>query len=183
MGRFLIHSSLKLWGHEFWDIPIGIGPKREPLFGEQFSASLTHNHDHVIFAMKLGSYALGIDIEAKHRVKSEVGRQILTVQDESLLDSIEVNKDFSHQDLLTLIFSAKESCFKAFYPFFQEYFGMKDAFFKSINFEKQTFDMVVTKQFSSRATAQALVVEGSFIFDESNIFTYLRPLARAEFMC
>ncbi len=182
LGRYLIHRSLKEWGYDFWNLPIGIGEKRGPLFDARFSGSLTHNGSFAIFAMKLGEHTVGVDIESRGRVKQELSRHILTEEDERLLRTLEREGSYNRSDLLTLVFSAKESCYKGLFPFFEEYFGMKDAYFREINLQKRTFEMVVTKDFSRRKDIRPLLVHGHFLEDESNIFTYLDPIESSSLL-
>lgn len=169
-GRFLIHSSLKKDGHYFWNLPIGLGERREPLLDSRFSAALTHNKNSIIFAYALGQVSVGIDIEEKARAKDEIERQVLTDKDKLLLDIIS-----ERQELITLVFSAKESCYKALYPFVKEYFGMKDAYLRHINLEEQSFEIVVTKKFKKAVSGEELILKGRYLSGPQNILTYILP--------
>ncbi len=176
-GRLLIHTSLKADGHQFWNLPVGIGENREPLFDFQFSGALTHNKNYIIFAYALGQKSVGVDVEQKERAKKNIEHQILSDEDK-LQEGVLPNSN----EFLTLVFSAKESCYKALYPFFQEYFGMKDAYLSSVNGEDQSFEIVVTKTFKKRVGHGPLVLKGRYLMDEENIFTYILPIDKSEFL-
>ncbi len=177
MGRYLVHKTFKEKGFSFWSSPVNIGKKREPLFNPQVSASLTHNESFVVFAMTREKSCLGIDIESKGRIKQSLEKQFLRSEDVTLLEGFGPADGQSYADALTLIFSAKEACYKALFPYVQEYFGFQDAFVKEINLESKTFSIEVTKEFDRLNhhywPDSPLIVKGAYLEDEFNIFSYI----------
>jgi len=177
MGRYLVHKTLKEKDYTFWSTPVDIGKNREPLFNPQISASLTHNESLVVFAMTGKKSCLGIDIESKGRIKKSLEKQILRSEDVSLLKEFGSVDGQSYDDALTLIFSAKEACYKALFPYVQEYFGFQDAYVKEINLESKRFSIEVTKVFgrlnNQYSQEMPLIMRGAYLEDKFNIFSYI----------
>lgn len=180
LGRHLIHKTFVEHKIES-DDPILIGEKREPLLPKGISGSLTHNENYVAFAFHPGNRVVGIDIESRGRVKPAMEKQILREEDFELIKNLE--GEIERGDLLTLIFSAKESCYKGLFPFCREYFGFQDAFMKTISFKQKTFKIQVLKSFEAPLFKKVipLVLEGGFEIDGANIFSYLAPVDPNDF--
>lgn len=172
MGRHLVHSSFRNNNLE-WEKPVLMGEKREPLFPYGISASLSHNQEFIVFAFQKGNSLVGIDVESRGRVKVKLEGEILRNEDTFLFDQFD--GELSKSDYITLVFSAKESCYKALFPFYKEYFGFKDAYLKEIDSDEGTFKIVVTKKFQSSKSHRMgpLILDGGFKVGSSFIFTYI----------
>jgi enterobactin synthetase component D len=177
-GRHLAHMTLRELNVKEWNQVIDIGESREALYPAGVSGALTHNKDWVVFAFVPGNLSVGLDIEERGRVKKELKKQILTSEDELLIKSLERN--CSDRDLMTLIFSAKEACYKGLFPFVEEYFGLLDAYAESIDLDNRKFVLRITKRFRKYPDAKNVMVEGHFLFDDDNVLTYLSPRNEAE---
>jgi 4'-phosphopantetheinyl transferase EntD len=105
-GRACARAALQALGKG--PVPIGVGPGRQPIWPEGFVGSITHGAGIVAAAVanieELS--ALGIDVESLEPLSSSV--QSMVVQPEDRLG--DPGKEGK------IVFSAKESVFKALYP-------------------------------------------------------------------
>ncbi|MGK5095128.1 4'-phosphopantetheinyl transferase superfamily protein [Deltaproteobacteria bacterium TL4] len=108
--------------------PILKDPKtREPLWPAPFIGSITHAEDWGAAAVGRKSWirGVGLDIESVQReINPRIERIICVDQEREWLSTFSgAEKDY----YLKLIFSAKESIFKCFYPQSRVYLGFHDA--------------------------------------------------------
>lgn len=102
--------------------PILTGPEGEPIWPTGVCGSITHTKNAycAVAAFTKDYQSLGIDIESTSREISEgVAKHILTASEEQWL--LKENKD--NQKFLRIIFCAKESIFKLFYPLVKSRFA------------------------------------------------------------
>jgi enterobactin synthetase component D len=99
---------------------------RSPLWPNGVVGSITHSTVLVGVAIakseKLKS--VGIDFEEIGRTKLELASHLLTDKDISLYEN---KLNMLPQEVLTLIFSAKEALYKTLYPEVKKFFGFHDA--------------------------------------------------------
>lgn len=102
-----------------------------PIFPEKITGSIAHTNNCAvaISALKSDLYSIGIDIEDISRAASfqSIYDRIVTSEEDILLSS--------YSRLLgLLVFSAKESVYKAYFPKIRHFFGFKEA---CINFDNR----------------------------------------------
>lgn len=106
---------------------VGVGKHRCPIWPNKFIGSITHNNSKAICAITYsGSKAqLGIDFEDNipSSVALEIGNNIHSDNEKKIL----IEQGLSNSIATTIIFSAKESLFKALYPKIRKYFGFEQA--------------------------------------------------------
>jgi enterobactin synthetase component D len=112
---------------------VGIGSHRCPIWPNKFTGSITHNNSKAICAVT-GSdpnVQLGIDFESyiSNTAVLEIENSIHSNDEKQLL----INQGISGSIATTIIFSAKESLFKALYPKVKKYFGFEEARVKASN--------------------------------------------------
>jgi len=147
-----------------------IGKMRNPIWPQNILGAVTHNENWVMAAVsncqKLKG--LGIDIEVKDRVKPEIERMIMTSQDLNKIDGL------THNELLTLIFSAKESLYKALFPQVQKFFGFEAAAVTKIDLKSSEFEIVLRDDLDShwgpRSRGQFI---GKFLVNRQDLLTVL----------
>lgn len=127
---------------------LGTGEKREPLWPEGWTGSITHSHNvamAVVFPSRLNlPNGVGLDIE------SIFDLQLLHEIKHSIMDGGEVDLLFSSKTLSfveggTLLFSAKESLFKALFYQVGDWFDFDAARLTSFNSEAQIFTLQLTR--------------------------------------
>ena len=100
---------------------------REPLWPEGISGAITHSGNWAAAAAGKTSEVsgIGIDLEDLERqVDSRISRHVCIPEEQKWLQ--ECGEDFLEQ-YLKIIFSAKESIFKAFFPYSRTYLHFHDA--------------------------------------------------------
>lgn len=122
------------------------GADRAPIWPNRIVGSITHSQG---IAMAMVSYntdiaGIGIDIEQLMSVKQEQELQQQILHPDELFQFQRLAKQVSHP--LTIIFSAKESIFKALYPSVKQFFGFDAA--KLIAFNKQQLQFKITQTLS-----------------------------------
>lgn len=124
-GRYM--ASLSLSALSVAEQEVLIGSHREPLWPEAMTGAISHTGDRAValVAERAVHPFVGIDIE--HWLDSgtavEIGAQICHARELALL----VEQGLNREEATSLIFSAKESLFKATFPFIGRYFGFESA--------------------------------------------------------
>lgn len=104
-----------------------VGTHRAPVWPQGVIGSITHTVKMASAVVAKSAQCRGIGIDVEHWVEAEtyhnINSHILTGAEHALMGL----SPFSKEQILTLIFSAKEALFKALYPSVQVYFDFLDA--------------------------------------------------------
>lgn len=119
-GRHCAHMAIA--AHKISHGLIGIGTARQPLWPASIVGSISHSHGYAVAAAaKACRYlTVGLDVENVVTVATQARLRKSIVNDDELHL---VTDSTSPEKVVTLIFSVKESFFKAVYPFVGAYFG------------------------------------------------------------
>ena len=125
---------------------------REPLWPEGISGAITHSGKWAAAAAGKTSdvSGIGIDLEDLERqVDSRISRHVCIPEEQKWLQ--ECGEDFLEQNL-KIIFSAKESIFKAFFPYTRTYLHFHDAriLMEQTFFQKSKSDSLTKKEKNSK---------------------------------
>jgi 4'-phosphopantetheinyl transferase EntD len=125
------------------------GARGEPHWPAGVTGSLSHKNGLIAAACaKQTTYrGIGIDLEIVGRVHQDVGRKILTAEDEKLLTNLASPGLLTMDEGRSLAFSAKESVFKCLYPLTGKDFWFHDAYFEAINPESCQWQIRVKNDF------------------------------------
>ena len=130
--------------HALPDHPVpGIGSSGEPLWPDGISGSITHSGTQAMAVVVRERQALiGIDCEAilPENEAREIKDGIIDVQEEPVLS----RSGYPFALALTLVFSAKESLFKALFPRVQAYMGFDSA--RVTKLDDKTLTLALTRQ-------------------------------------
>lgn len=143
---------------------------RSPAWPSDVVGSISHNEDWVGAAVAKSSDLLGvgIDFEVRKRAKLALGNQIRHAED------LKEHADFSQEELLTFIFSCKESLYKALYPTVKNFFGFQAAAVKEINFQDKTFLIELMTQLTPNlGPSKRYSFKGRFFMDDTSYLTVL----------
>ncbi len=146
---------------------------RAPMWPSDVVGSIAHDKKFVgaAVAKKGELIGVGIDFEEMGRTRIELSSHIRSSED------IKSHSAFSDEELLTLIFSTKESLYKALYPSVQKFFGFEDAALRSIDKDNGLFQIELLSQLTlnfgpnSRKT-----FEGRFTVQNKTCLTVLEVL-------
>jgi 4'-phosphopantetheinyl transferase EntD len=122
LGRAASHIALTQIRAESSE-PILRGPGGEPLWGDGIVGSITHCFPWSVAVVVKGSnrFAIGVDLE------TTVGIQGTDISHLVCRDAeLDWVRHGNFQERLTMIFSAKEAVYKAFYPLCRRYIDFKE---------------------------------------------------------
>ncbi|RVQ56040.1 4'-phosphopantetheinyl transferase superfamily protein [Sinorhizobium meliloti] len=133
-GRYCAREALRCCVPEHADTPIGVGPNREPLWPSGIVGAITHTADFASVAVARISDARALGLDCERIMDEATARE---VQD-SLARPAELQAllrvtGWSVRELLTMVFSAKESLFKALYPQVCRYFDFLDVSLEEVD--------------------------------------------------
>ncbi|WP_346837721.1 4'-phosphopantetheinyl transferase superfamily protein [Microbulbifer sp. SAOS-129_SWC] len=167
-GRYLARKALTSLGAN--STSVGIGDNRMPLWPDSFVGSISHCREFAICAVAKQNNlkGIGIDIENILNEKSakDIVNSILLEPEHKLVESYST----PNPSVLTLIFSAKESLFKALYPEVGYYFGFDVAQTTAINFQTGKFTLKLVQELTP-ALPVGIRFEGLFELDNNKVFT------------
>ncbi|MBB5736246.1 4'-phosphopantetheinyl transferase EntD [Xanthomonas arboricola] len=127
-GRYCAHRSIAAWSPARDRDLIGIGEGRMPLWPSEVTGSISHCQGYSI-AMTANARnfrAIGIDVEdiVAPEIRRNIEELVVNGDETPLLGQGEA-KGETQDAVFTLIFSVKESFFKAAYPYVRKRFGFE----------------------------------------------------------
>ncbi|EPX3986525.1 4'-phosphopantetheinyl transferase family protein [Vibrio cholerae] len=172
-GRKLAQQALKQIGQGY-DRPIAIGTHREPIWPAGITGSIAHCDGWAVCAvLKAEHLSVGIDIEhqLEHQAAVEVQAMIGTAQEWALLA-----QQFALVSAVTLLFSAKESLFKALFPQVQIYLDFSDAQLIGLDGNQLTLRLSIDRK--------PLIPDADykvhFVWQESRVISAIRQIKRVS---
>lgn len=125
MGRMAARQALRAAGHPA--VEIATGPHREPRWPAGVTGSITHagGFAAAVVVSSRDYMGVGIDIErvVDPATRVSIEHSILTPGECEFLEGVDTTR--SREELLTMIFSAKESFFKGSFNTVGRYFGFE----------------------------------------------------------
>ncbi|TAK71821.1 MAG: 4'-phosphopantetheinyl transferase superfamily protein [Gammaproteobacteria bacterium] len=138
-GRYCARVALKELGVKVLDIPTG--QHRNPIWPKGVVGSITHTVDKAYAAVGYCTQfnCIGVDYEqiVTPKVANNIKAMIVNDKEHSLL----IHSEFDFETALTIVFSAKESLFKALYPCVGQYFDFSAAEIITISKKEQRFEL------------------------------------------
>jgi len=169
-GRCAASSVLSHLGYKNTFVPIG--KHRSPIWPNGIIGSITHTNTTALCSVANAKdrMFLGIDLEnwLSDKTIQETKRLIVTQKEERLLR----NSGMSFNHAMTLVFSAKESLFKALYPNVGDYFDFLAAEIVGISVEQRRFELRLCKKLSS-VLPMGHYFKGHFRLDTDAILTLI----------
>lgn len=167
-GRFVAQRALTALGAT--DLAIRIGANRAPVWPESYTGSISHSQKIAISAVANRDYAKSIGLD----VESMLGEKIA----KNIVDSILVESEkkflrlsvYTAPTMVTLIFSAKESLFKALYHEVGCYFDYNAVRLVDIDFHKGEFVVELMQDLTSDLRFGSCF-EGVFELDKHSVLT------------
>ena len=126
-GRLAAHAALRDFGAP--SLQIAVGPGREPVWPVDVVGSISHTQGLAGAAVGAARRhaGLGIDLERTARDQSQMAlrQTVIDAGELSILQA--VASTLTLDELVTIVFSAKESLYKAAYPTVRRLFGCEVA--------------------------------------------------------
>lgn len=114
--------------------PVLAGPDKAPKWPQGMRGSITHSRGLIAAGVSSTLAGLGVDLEQASRLSDKAAMRVLTPEEQAALDPS--SDDFSWW--ATLMFSAKESVYKAVYPIASLYIGYREVTL-TLDLDRQTF--------------------------------------------
>jgi len=167
-GRYTAITALNVIGVNPFDIPIG--KHRFPLWPNNIIASITHTHNTALCVAGLTNdfNYIGVDREnwiSKNKT-SLIKVSILDKDEEEFLRKIEI--DFNK--MFTLIFSAKESLFKALFPTVLTYFNFLDVRIVGVCLQQKKIELSLNVNLSTELL-KGKCFTCNYLFDQDGVQT------------
>lgn len=151
---------------------IGTHKDRSPIWPKGLIGSITHSDRFAAAALAQQKYHqfLGIDFEhwINAQLADELSGQILDKYEKQLLSQCSI----SFEQGVTLIFSAKESFYKALYPHVKTFFGFDEARVSSMDVASRRFTIELLTSFGDEFE-QGWAIKGNFKMLPDGILTYI----------
>jgi len=171
-GRYAAKALLTHYNLQH--IQIDIGENRSPNWPQGIIGSISHNKSTAICAMTQSNMmtGLGIDVEAilDTEKANRVKESIIDKTEEELLNTHAAHLPFNVA--FTLIFSAKESIFKALYPQVKRYFGFSAVSITAISLSDNTLTFRLNESLTPQLNT-GLMLTCDFILKDHEVITFL----------
>lgn len=155
------------------DLSVAIGMQRNPIWPEGYTGSISHTSKRAIAVVSPSHAAtlVGIDYEyiIPINVATKIAPQILTSDELQLY--YQLSMDFAQ--FLTIVFSAKESLFKAIYPKVEMYINFSEAKVTDICRVKKIFTIELCSTLSPDVLDAGDVLKGHYISCSSFVTTLI----------
>jgi enterobactin synthetase component D len=146
--------------------------KRHPIWPQGFIGSISHTKDLALASIYKEGYCKSVGVDCEILIKPErfesIKDYITRAEDLRLLNNLDCNSKLSI--LQTLVFSAKESLYKAISPLYEEFFGFQEAYLDKINFEEGTFSIILKTKVDKLKPYEATYF-GRFLCSDTHIIT------------
>lgn len=161
-GRHAAHAALDRLGAP--DLPLLRGARREPLWPDGHVGSIAHCRDLcvAVCARAADLAGLGIDVEPLAPLPQGVDRYIHTTEESAFV----ADNPGLHPE--RLVFSAKESLYKCFYPLVQHYFGFQAV---SLQFDPGSQGFTFTSTGKAGFDFPPLRFKGRYSIGDSHLVT------------
>lgn len=145
-GRLAARFSLAVLGVDCLDIPIG--PARQPIWPAPVVGSITHNQQFAAAVALAHGASVGVDIETVVSAESQQAllATAISASEQAYLRTLAARLPFAH--LVTAVFSAKESFFKAAFPSVGRYFDFSAAEVMHVDIENLCLSLVLKEALS-----------------------------------
>lgn len=170
-GRLCAQLALKQLGNS--NTQIKTGKNREPIWPKNIKGSISHTSRYALAVISncKKSQGIGIDIERYITIETieEIESLIITAKEKTLMQST----NFDYCRLFTIIFSIKESFFKAAFHLVGQYFDFDTVEVCKIDIENSVVQLIVNRSFHSCFHKNA-IVNTFFHCSTEHVFTLVK---------
>ncbi|PSU35489.1 4'-phosphopantetheinyl transferase family protein [Photobacterium lutimaris] len=169
-GRYCASKALQEIGVK--NYTVSADEHRCPLWPEHVAGSISHSHNIAVAAVafKTTIFGIGIDIEKilSAEMVNGIKEQVLFGHESGLLDIDYI----SNEIMVSLIFSIKESFFKAAYPSTGHYFGFDAVSIDYLDFTSNIFRLTLLQDLN-KLLRKGATYAGKFTFLNGHVFSIL----------
>lgn len=174
-GRQCLHRCLTQLGLQIHP-PILMGKLREPLMPNGYVGTISHCNNYCVAAAAQASDYVGLGLDVEHNTPLEPGLSALICHPAELthikcdLSHLTPAEQHTYPDPGKLIFSIKESFYKAYFPQLKAYFDFLDAQV-SLNLLDRTGELTLVRPVGDQSTTDEKVYETKFNWDAKYIYS------------
>jgi enterobactin synthetase component D len=166
-GRLLAKEVLQDLQAESFELKYR--PQEAPLWPQGFAGSLSHkNHDAIALCVNDPSLSVGIDMEhwmAPDQAQ-KISAKVLTPQEAHW------KSQSNAEELITIIFSAKEALFKMLHPTVEKFFGFQAVALVALDENEQSFQLQLQTDLGTGQTS-GKIFSGAFLSNKQGVVTHL----------
>lgn len=147
-GRLAARAALAVLGVKQ---PVGMAESCAPVWPAEVQGSISHSGDRAMCVVRRAQ-AGGLGIDLEHQLDAQLAEQLWPgIVHPQEAQQLRQSGDFARQ--LTLVFSAKESLFKALYPQVGRYFDFLDAELLALHPQHQQLELVLRQSLAAELPA------------------------------
>lgn len=167
-SRLLVKNLLSYLGYK--DFYLKNNLDRSPIWPNNINASLSHSDSYVIAIATKKNFFIGIDIEKymKQQTAKIIFNSLLTPKEQKSFQRVPLPL----HKLITLIFSLKESIYKAIWPLIKTPINFHYIIIETINIEKNTATIYLDKIYALKSLIMKKLIVKLFLSE-----TYVITLA------
>ncbi len=171
-GRTCAIHALALEGCPEEKLEIKIGSNRAPIWPEGFIGSITHHDGFASAVVAKRGTLRGIGLDAEAIMLPAFAKKISehVASETELNHCLQFVQGWPFEQLITLLFSAKESIYKCLSPLVGKSFGFYSVEIVSIDLANQSFQAKLTEDLSSHYVA-GMMMSGRFEVMSNRIHT------------
>lgn len=173
-GRYCAKKSLLSLNNAAPDIHIG--QHRNPLWPAHIVGSISHSNNHAVAVTALESTNRGIGIDIQNEIDRntyvKIKSQVIFRDEYNAI--FQRNQGLNQQQLLTVVFSVKESFFKAAFAEVGRYFDFSSVSIMHINQKAQLILMRINETLSEKLTKGFEIQAEYRILPDRKIMTLVR---------
>jgi len=165
-GRYAARQLL-VGAEDYGDVVTGVD--RAPIWPTGWRGSISHTEKWAIAIITpcCSEISLGVDIE---KFRPDIMGEIATTFTTSYERDILVASHLPYEVALFILFSAKESLFKALYPWVQHIFGFEAAKLCGLDTHRNCFTLELTQQLAP-GLFSGYRVTGHYVITQDNVIT------------
>jgi 4'-phosphopantetheinyl transferase EntD len=151
---------------------ISTGPHRNPLWPKGATGSITHTMEKAYAAVGYCTHFNYIGIDYEQVVNPNTAKNIKSMIMSDVEHDLLINAGFDFETALTIVFSAKESLFKALYPAVGRYFDFSAAEMINVSKISQSFELRLCQSLTKQLVTGSCF-KGWFQAEPKNILTVI----------
>ncbi|KJY78338.1 4'-phosphopantetheinyl transferase family protein [Vibrio nigripulchritudo] len=169
-GRVVAREALQDLGVTHTKLPIG--EHRAPIWPKGYLGSISHTDNLALATVARDSEVsmLGLDVENLIDESQVQTLMPMFVSDAEM--DWQQTSGLTPQQFATLIFSAKESAFKAIYPYVKNYLEFSDSILRNVDVESGTLQLQLCNQ-AEKLFGEPLILKVYFTFEAESVFTLI----------
>ena len=164
VGRYCAFRALRDLGISPSERTLGTDKDRVPIWPTGVVGSITHTKDYGAAIAGSQTHFKGIGIDAEliiDNANDALAKHICVPQE---LETLSSKAEMDRRELLTLVFSAKESLYKAIFPSQRKFFGFQSAKVTSIDCSKNELSIQLLSTIGT--FRKGFSTQVSYIFSE-----------------